>query len=319
MIETTPAPFTVAPLADDCPFGAQVFGVPLDRLGEESVAAALRELWIREGVLVFRGVQGAAEQVALSRCFGTPQRHPFRESWVDGMPELVNISHVPGEGSVYRVDGEARGAWLPWHYDLAYMAKINRGGILRPLELPEHGGRTGFIDQIAAYDRLPDTLKAEIADLHVVYTMDLNASHMRYGRPAEVELIRGGGTHLAILAHQFEYPRVVHPLVYHQAETGRKVLHVSPWFAVGILERGGPAGEQLLHDVIESCIDPANAYFHDWRADDMVLWDNWRTLHCATGVDPAATRRMQRTTIAGDNALGRALEADMAALATVDV
>jgi taurine dioxygenase len=39
----------------------------------------------------------------------------------------------------------------------------------------------------------------------------------------------------------------------------------------------------------------------------MVLWDNWRMLHSAEGVDPQATRWMRRTTIGGDYALGRKL------------
>ncbi len=37
----------------------------------------------------------------------------------------------------------------------------------------------------------------------------------------------------------------------------------------------------------------------------MVLWDNWRMLHSARGIAPTDRRRMQRTTIAGDYALGR--------------
>ena len=39
----------------------------------------------------------------------------------------------------------------------------------------------------------------------------------------------------------------------------------------------------------------------------MVLWDNWRTLHCAKGVAPDAVREMHRSTIAGDYKLGRSL------------
>jgi taurine dioxygenase len=310
---------TVAPLHDGCRFGAQVIGLSMADIENPDVAAALKQLWIREGVLVFRGVEGADTQVALSRCFGTPERHPFPEAWVDGIPELVNINHIPGVSTTYRVNGTTRGAWLPWHSDLTYMATINRGGILRPLELPESGGDTGFIDQIAAYEALPDSLKADIDDLHVVYAMDLNVAHMRFGRPGDVELVIGAPSYLSVLEREFTFPRVVHPLVYKQAETGRKVLRISPWFALGILERGGPAGERLLHDVVEHCTDPANAYYHQWHADDMVLWDNWRTLHCATGIEANATRRMQRTTISGDYALGRNLGADVAGLPQVDV
>jgi taurine dioxygenase len=312
-------PFSVAPLEGGCKFGAQVSGLTAEVIARPEVAAALRELWTDRGVLVFRGIEGAETQIELSRCFGTLEKHPFPESRTVGQAELVDINHVPGKSTTYRVNGAVRGAWLPWHSDLAYMAAINRGGILRPIELPDSGGQTGFIDQIAAYESLPEPLKAEIEGRHVVYAMDLNVSHMRFGRPGDVELVDGAASYLSILKREFQFPRVLHPLVYEQAETGRKVLHVSPWFAQGILECGGPAGEQLLHEVVNHCIDPANAYFHQWRADDMVLWDNWRTLHCATGIDPAATRRMQRTTIAGDYSLGSTLGADVATLPRVDV
>jgi taurine dioxygenase len=88
------------------------------------------------------------------------------------------------------------------------------------------------------------------------------------------------------------------------------VLNVSPAFALGIYEDGGPEGHDLLREVIEYCTDPELAYFHDWKQDDMVLWDNWRTLHCATGVPPEETRVMERTTISGDYALGRPLGLD---------
>jgi taurine dioxygenase len=86
------------------------------------------------------------------------------------------------------------------------------------------------------------------------------------------------------------------------------VLNVSPWFSLGIYELGGPEGEALLREVVGCCLDEANAYFHDWRMGDMMLWDNWRTLHCCTGVPADETRVMQRTTIAGDYALGRRLD-----------
>jgi taurine dioxygenase len=107
---------------------------------------------------------------------------------------------------------------------------------------------------------------------------------------------------------KFTYPRVIHPMVYVQPETGRKVLNVSPAFALGIYEDGTAAGDQLLRDVIAICTDPAASYFHEWQDGDMVLWDNWRTLHSAKGVPINQTRVMERTTISGDYALGRPLD-----------
>ncbi|MBV1917308.1 MAG: TauD/TfdA family dioxygenase, partial [Sphingomonadaceae bacterium] len=58
------------------------------------------------------------------------------------------------------------------------------------------------------------------------------------------------------------------------------------------------------------CMDPDLAYFHKWEMDDMVLWDNWRVLHCAVGVEPDDVREMARTTISGDYAMGQVLGLD---------
>ena len=45
----------------------------------------------------------------------------------------------------------------------------------------------------------------------------------------------------------------------------------------------------------------------DWDVGDVVLWDNWRTLHCAFGTPPECEREVQRTTLKGDQATGRLL------------
>ena len=41
----------------------------------------------------------------------------------------------------------------------------------------------------------------------------------------------------------------------------------------------------------------------------MVLWDNWRAMHCATGTAPGVKRVIHRTTIMGDATLGRVIDA----------
>lgn len=68
-----------------------------------------------------------------------------------------------------RVDSAFRGSWLPWHSDLIYVDRINRGGILRPVRLPGRLGQNRFIDKIAAYDSLPEPFKQRIEGLDVVH------------------------------------------------------------------------------------------------------------------------------------------------------
>jgi taurine dioxygenase len=107
------------------------------------------------------------------------------------------------------------------------------------------------------------------------------------------------------MKHPSVQSRVIHPLVYTQAGTGRKVLRVSPWFAEGIEGMENAQGDALLREVISYVMRPELMYFHKWHMGDMVLWDNWRMLHCATGVPAEEIRKMRRTTIAGDYGLGR--------------
>jgi len=68
-------------------------------------------------------------------------------------------------------------------------------------------------------------------------------------------------------------------------------------------------GDVLLEDVIAHATDESRAYYHKWVATDLVLWDNWRMMHCARGVPAGSYRHMQRTTIVGDYGQGRLRDA----------
>ena len=314
-------PYSVEPLASGLAFGAEVSGLELEHLASDAVRKALTNLWIDKGVILFRGCESSqAMQVALSGVFGKPQSFPFKESRSEGaFPELVNIKYYPDDGTAYAVNGEVIGGWIPWHTDMIYFAEINRGGILRPSQLPSQGrGETGFADKISAYDRLPDDLKARIEKLHVVYSADLNYAHARFAGDMTVKWISGAKSWTRIMERMFQYPRVIHPMVFSQPETGRKVLNVSPGFAEGVFEMGGPSGDALLKEVISYSVDPQQTYFHTWQNDDMVLWDNWRVLHSAAGIDPDDTRMMERTTIQGDYGRGRNLDGSLDGLLRFD-
>jgi taurine dioxygenase len=303
---------SIKPLAEN--LGLEVSGVDLDAPFDDGARKALQHAFTLAGILLFRRAGTRPEaHLSLSRCFGELQRHPVKENWVAGYPELVDISYRPGRqgGSsvaLYEVDGTRRGGWLPWHSDLSYMSKINRGGVLRAITVPREGGRTGFVDQIAAYAALPDALKQRIETLHVIYQLRSDFTQEKFGKPKSLRLITNAAALQSMAARiDQDFPPVVHPMVYIQPETGRKVLNVSPTSAIGIYEMPNSEGDSLLEEVISTALDPALAYFHDWQENDLVLWDNWRTLHCAEGVPEDYVREMQRTTIVGDYALGRRL------------
>ena len=292
-----------SPLSDGLPFGAVVTGLTRTHLKDDAVRQSIRDLWIREGVIVFRGLEGEDAHLELSRCFGKLVPHPARETRAEH-PELMTVRYRPETGWLIEVDGELRGTWLPWHSDLIYVDRINHGGILRPLILPSRLGQTGFIDKIAAYSALPDDLKQRIEGLSVIYKYDLDPAHQKFGRSANVQVTRFSPDVLSIQARLDDFPRVIHPMVYAQPETGRKVLNLSPWFAVGIQGMENDEGDSLLEAVAQRIVNDTRAYLHEWTLGDMVLWDNWRVLHSAAGSPADEERWMLRTTIEGDYGLG---------------
>ncbi len=103
-----------------------------------------------------------------------------------------------------------------------------------------------------------------------------------------------------------DFPPVSHPLVFVQPETGRKVLNLSPFFAMYVEELGDQEGHELLLELSAHILD-SRAYHHRWSTDEMILWDNWRMLHSVTPVPLDEERVMQRTTIKGDYGVGRRL------------
>ena len=256
-----------------------------------------------------------ALMIALSRVFADLGIHPVYELHTPGQPELITLTSDPASesGTLLEVDGEQCGAWLPWHKDLVFTHKINHGGLLHAVQIPSRGGATGFVDQIGGYDSLPEAVKARIDGLNIVYRLG-RLEDSPYATEQQVRYLRESTTYQATRARAAaDFPAVVHPLVYSQAETGRKVLNLSPRYAQAIVEMPGAEGDELLR-FLSRHLPEGRSYFHQWQPDEMVLWDNWRM--CSTASRPRPldeVRVMQRTTLIGDYGFGRKLDLEAAA------
>lgn len=293
--------FEVRPIAKDLPYGVEVIGLRPEHIADHDVQARLRHHWTQDGLLVFRELCGEKVHLELSRVFGPLLVHPLRTD--PSRQEIFTVQHDPEDPYIVELDGKPLAAWLPWHSDLIYVDQINHGGILRPLALPKTDGETGYIDKISTYSALPQRLKQRLEGLDAIYQFDRNPEVQRFGCTGNVRVLHE--TKAAIASRNKSYPRVLHPIVCEQAETGRKLLNLSPWFLLGIAGLPQDEGDALLLEVMEYAIDPQYAYWHAWQMGDLVLWDNWRMLHCAAGCAPTDKRWFERTTIAGDYGLGR--------------
>lgn len=297
------------------PFGAEIIGLDLEQPIDEQTVAELRAQWVQSGILLFRGAATSTEaHLRLSRCFGELRPSATKKMNLADNPYLMGLRITPGDQSAdtyaaYEVDGQVRTGWLGWHWDQAFTSEIVRGGVLRMLDPPRLDGRTGFIDAIAAWDRVPAALQRRLDGLEVVYHFEGRMEANRYGFPKDLRVAECSPKRPeAALKYLADFPPVVHPLVITQVETGRKILKFSPMHAKYILGLSETESDELLTEVAAILVDNRHAYTHTWQVNDVIVWDNWRVIHSATGVPLDVARNAQRTTLVGDYKLGRYLD-----------
>jgi len=291
--------FDVEPLEGGV--GAEVIGLDLDRPLDEETARALNDVWLDAAIVLFRGIGTSNERhLRLSRCFGDLEVHPVPSIRLPGNDEIIRLANdADTEQMTYRFDGRDVVGAIPWHTDLIYTPATNRGAILRMVQKPEIGGQTGWVDTALAYDALSETMKARIEALEARFDFVVDLRKMRFGKPGEVELVDYGNVEYP------EFPDVAQPLVWTHPISGRKSLALSPIHLIDMLDMDAEEGDAILQELVDHTLDGRFTYLHEWEEGDMILWDNWRTLHTALGVPPGQKRIVHRTTMRGEHVTGR--------------
>ena len=269
--------------------GAEILGIDLREKQSAETIAALRDTLAKHSLLLFRDQDITPEQhVAFSRRFGKLEHHVLAEYLLPGIPEIYVLSNIKKRGKTI---GRA-GVGEYWHSDLQYLAKPSLGSIMHAIEVPEVGGDTMFANQIAAYEALSDGMKKLLDGLQVVNHFAKArylSSSGGYARPFTDEELK-------------KTPPVSHPAVRIHPETGKKALYVSPGFALNFVGMTEAESRPILEFIYEHSINPRFIYRHNWRAHDIVFWDNRSLMHYAVqDYDRDNDRRhMQRTTISGE-------------------
>ena len=266
--------------------GARVHGVdlarPLDAAAERTIRAALD----RHLLICFPGQHLAEpEHIEFSRRFGALQVHVLDQYRHPRHPEIYVLSNVDPKTDRPTGTHPDRGT-LVWHSDLSFQARPAFLTILYGREVPRGGHATLYADMRAAYDALEPALQARLADLRAIH--DLDHSRRRAGEPPMSEAQRRAA------------PPVEHPVVRRDPATGRKSLYVS-YHVAGFAGLPEAEGHALLETLIAHATDARFTLAYRWAPRDVVVWDNRWTMHCATGYDTGAERRViHRTVVLGD-------------------
>jgi alpha-ketoglutarate-dependent 2,4-dichlorophenoxyacetate dioxygenase len=272
-------------------FAACVEGVDITRPVDDALWNAVRAAFEEHSVLVFHDAPlDDAAQIAFSQRFGALEitksinpaaGTPFaRQSNLD----IKTGEVIPPDDRrmVYQL------ANMLWHSDSSFKPVPSLCSLLSARIVPPEGGATEFASTRAAYPTLPEALKRRVEGAVAVHDFGWSRDQIRPGFfTAEERAV---------------YPPVRHPLVRANPVNGRKALflgaHASHVEGLPLEE-----GRVLLREVLEHVTRPEFRYRHEWRAHDLVIWDNRCVLHRATPYDSTRHQRLlQRTTVSGDPA-----------------
>jgi taurine dioxygenase len=265
--------------------GAEVAGVDLSQPLPADVFAQIRRAWLDHLVLRFRAQKLSDPQLlAFSRLFGEldpPGPNPYGKPFLPEHPEMNVISNIKAGGAPIGGlgDGEAI-----WHADMTYVETPPMAAILYALEVPPSGGDTYWASMVRAYETLPADLRKRIEGREAIHDATYNSAGMMRKGYKEVTDPR-------------EAPGARHALVRTHPETGRKCLFLGRRRNAYVAGLELAESERLLDELWAHATQSQFTFRQQWRAGDVLLWDNRCTLHRRDAFDPAARRLMHRTQI----------------------
>ncbi|MCC2098937.1 MAG: TauD/TfdA family dioxygenase [Hyphomicrobiales bacterium] len=236
--------------------GAEIGNIDLTRPLNDGEVAALRDAFVKYGVIFFRDQPlGNEDQMRLAGYFGHVHIHVggkgTASSPVEGFP-AIRRQHFDANSK--RISGEV------WHSDQSCAEIPPDGSLLIQKILPPHGGGdTLFASAAAAYDALSEPMKA--------YLEPMTALH--------------DGAKLFDAVDGKVHPRAEHPVITTHPESKRKVLFVNKGFTTRILDVPRDESDAILDFLYDHIAKPHWQMRFRWLPNSVAFWDNRSTQHFA--------------------------------------
>jgi taurine dioxygenase len=261
---------------------AEVIGLDLSQPLDDPTRQSVHRAFLRYQVLAFRDQNLTKEQqVTFSEQFGTLERHTLRNKGPNENPLVHIVTNLDSAG---KPSGTLQST--QWHSDKSFRPEPSMATILHAVTLPPDGGDTCFADMYAAYDALPEAEKTAVTAMRVIHSWALSRANIgRTLSQAEID----------------DAPPMTHPLARTHRETGRKCLFMGT-HASHLEGMPMAAGRARIEALEAHATQPQFIYRHQWRAGDVLMWDNRCLLHRADPNFDAARhpRVLHRTCLRGE-------------------
>lgn len=275
---------------------AEIRGVSMaDVARDDNAYRAVRAAFEEHSVLVFRNqpVEDQIDQIQVgySAKFG-PLETAKVASLGEGTPFSILTNIDPKDGSLvpptHKEALRAKANQL-WHTDSSFRQTPALASVLSARTIPGVGGETEFVSMRAAWNQLPETLRAKLTNSYAWHSY----AHSR----GKIDPT------LASQREQSALPPACWRMRWRNPVNGRDALYIaSHTYAI----EGMPDNEALalIDELTAIATAPGHAYEHVWRNGDFVMWDNRASMHRGRPWPLDKPRHMIRTTIAATDADG---------------
>lgn len=259
--------------------GAEVVGLDISRQLDGPTVAALRAALNEHKALVFRNVDLDNEgQERFARSFGPlTSAHP-------------TVPSVEGAANVLPVDSE-RSIANRWHTDVTFVVNPPQLSTLRSIVVPPYGGETQIANEGAAYRSLPEPLRKLADGLWAVHS---NAND--YARAAVDVSEEERARYSQFTSIEFQ---TVHPVVRVHPLTGERGLFIGG-FVRQIKGLSTDESADVVRILQSYVTRPENVLRWRWSPNELLIFDNRITQHCAVDNFDRLPRKLRRVTVAGD-------------------
>lgn len=255
--------------------GARIEGLDLSRGLQASEVEEIIQRLGRYGVLCFpRQRLSARQHKDFAARFGELEINVASGAYQEpGIPEVMILSNIVKDGKPIGLAD----AGQDWHTDMSYSRTIAFANVLYALQVPRRNGKTlgatEFSSMHAAFDGLPDNLKTKLDGMSVLHDFNKFWDKMRNEKGSKRPPLTE--------AQKKAKPPVSHPIFLTHPITGRKVLYANPGYSMRINELPQDESDEILAFLFEHQLKPEYRYRHEWSEGDLLMWENFGTIHNA--------------------------------------
>jgi len=252
---------------------------------DEKTVQSIRTAWLEHHVLSFpEQLMSDDDLERFTNYFGPFGDDPFILP-IAGREHVIAIQRNADETSSLFAEA--------WHTDWSFQTNPPSGTCLYGITIPPVGGDTLFANQHKALADMPAQLRAKIEGKLAIHS----AAGAYSPEGAYGETDQDSGRSMLIKADDEAKETHKHPLIKAHPESGQECLYSCLGYIVGIDGLDQEQATELLAEIYAWQTSPNFQYRHQWKKNNLVMWDNRSVLHRATGGYEGYDRLLHRTTI----------------------